>query len=728
MAEPTLFDEASLALIASGGAGKDGKVYSVKPVPEYGPEKVTNGDFATDSNWTKGNGATISGGKANIIGDGSTYVSITQNSVFTTGRKYRVSADVEINSGLGLKFQDGATNENIGFATSSGTYVFDFIAGSNTSLAVGRRTGNTAFNSSVDNISVKEISNDGDFTFSRGSNLAATRVGPDGLIEKGRENLLLQSNQFDTTWGNTNITVAGGQSDRNGGSNAWKFDINGGTAAQNIRQAVSNSGVATFSIYLKAGTLNWSLVQVLDGGSNPAAYFDLQNGAVGNITGGAIDASIEAAGNGYYRCSVQANGNITQARIYPATTDNNITQSSGYIFGQDAQVEIGLAATDYIESGATTGKAELLEDEPRFDYSGGATCPSLLLEPSRTNQVQNSEYYESYALSSLSISSNAAVSPEGLQNAAELIESSSNDNHFVRIPNLSWTSGTDVVFSIYLKENTRRYARLRFDNSGSNTRAWLDLRTGETTFIDAGAENGVCTSVDYGNGWFKYDFKITAQNTGTGSVQIFTQSVESVTGSLQTTYQGDGTSGIYVWGAQVETGSYATSYIPTYGSSQTRAEDVCGGAGDASTFNSTEGVLYAEIAALANDGTNREISINNGTTTDRVQILCTPTDNQIYIFYKAQNGATQFTMTETLTDATQFNKIAFKWKANDFALWVNGTETDTISSGVTSNANALTKIDFDQFNGGTNFYGKTKQVLVFKEALSDTELIKLTTI
>jgi hypothetical protein len=109
--------------------------------------------------------------------------------------------------------------------------------------------------------------------------------------------------------------------------------------------------------------------------------------------------------------------------------------------------------------------------------------------------VSNSEYYVSYAFQSASISQNETTSPEGLQNAAELIEDSSNDNHFFRISNLSWTSGTDVVFSIYLKENTRRYARLRFDNSGGNTRAWLDLRTGETTFIDA-TDSGVCTSVD----------------------------------------------------------------------------------------------------------------------------------------------------------------------------------------------------------------------------------------
>ena len=66
-AEPTLFDEASLALIASGGAGKDGKVYSIKPVPEYGPELVTNGDFATDSGWTKFSGSTSNGGSSNIV-------------------------------------------------------------------------------------------------------------------------------------------------------------------------------------------------------------------------------------------------------------------------------------------------------------------------------------------------------------------------------------------------------------------------------------------------------------------------------------------------------------------------------------------------------------------------------------------------------------------------------------------------------------------------------------
>ena len=82
-------------------------------------------------------------------------------------------------------------------------------------------------------------------------------------------------------------------------------------------------------------------------------------------------------------------------------------------------------------------------------------------------------------------------------------------------------------------------------------------------------------------------------------------------------YVGDGSS-FYLWGAQLEQGSYPTSYIPTYGVSQTRAQDICNGAGDVNTFNSTEGVLYTEISALSNDGANRAISIYKDSSLDNL--------------------------------------------------------------------------------------------------------------
>ena len=122
-----------------------------------GREEVVNGDFATESDWSLLNGATISDNKANIIGDGSVFTHISQTGVFENGKLYQVVVDVTITSGLGLKFQDGANNENIGFATTTGVYTFNFTGTSNADLVVGRRTSGTAFNSNVNSISVREV-------------------------------------------------------------------------------------------------------------------------------------------------------------------------------------------------------------------------------------------------------------------------------------------------------------------------------------------------------------------------------------------------------------------------------------------------------------------------------------------------------------------------------------------------------------------------------------------
>ena len=559
------------------------------------------------------------------------------------------------------------------------------------------------------------------FTFSRGSNLAATRVDVNGLIEKGRENLLLQSNQFDTTWVQSGATLTGNQTGYDGSNDAWLLTKN--AAFGRLDQTISSSGVQTYSIYAKANDSNWIYFRADYSGGVASGYFDLVNG-VGGSFGNTIDSDITSVGNGWYRMQIVFDKTTTIVRIYPAEDNNQSGGTSGSIYIQDAQLESGLVATDYIETGTSAAQSGILEDMPRLDYSGGASCPSLLLEPSRTNQVQNSEYYESYALNSVSISSNATTSPEGLQNAAELIEDSSNDNHFFRIPNLSWTSGTDVVFSIYLKENTRRYARLRFDNTGANTRAWLDLRTGETTFIDAGLENGVCTSVDYGNGWFKYDFKITAQNTGTGSVQVFTQSVESVTGSLQTTYQGDGTSGIYVWGAQVETGSYPTSYIPTYGSSVTRSVDSCANTSATNIINQDEGTLFVDFIW---NGKQDNIDYYH------MAIIDSYAQNEIRLggynlalYGRVYSGGT-LTFAENYSFGASLGgryKVIIKYGSEGVKTFANGQLMD--SGTPTLPIGTMDEIRLTRSGVGT--HSAINQSLYFPTALTDSECIALTTL
>ena len=141
-----------------------------------------------------------------------------------------------------------------------------------------------------------------DFTFSRGSNLAATRVNSDGLIEKGRENLLLQSNQFDTTWIKSNASVTSGQSGYDDSSDAWLLEKTG--TGGNIRQSVSPSDVISFSVYAKAGDSDWIKILVNASANSPFKSFNLSNGTIGAI-GSPIDAKIEAVGaTGWYRISV----------------------------------------------------------------------------------------------------------------------------------------------------------------------------------------------------------------------------------------------------------------------------------------------------------------------------------------------------------------------------------------------------------------------------------------
>ena len=245
--------------------------------------------------------------------------------------------------------------------------------------------------------SIKPTDGTGDFTFSRGSNLAATRVGPTGLIEKGRENLILQSNQFDTTpWLLNTTSATSGQSGYDGTTDAWLLNSTG-TGFPRVQQNVATSGVFVFSVYAKAATDGFMLIRTF--GADAQVWFDLSDGSISNEAGAQyISSTIENIGNGWYRYSVLVNGSLTSVRIYPASAYGVYSTSGNGIYIQDSQVEVGTLATEVIESGATTGKAGLLEDEPRFDYSGGATCPSLLLEPSRTNLM--SEYYVSNMKSS----------------------------------------------------------------------------------------------------------------------------------------------------------------------------------------------------------------------------------------------------------------------------------------------------------------------------------------
>jgi hypothetical protein len=184
---------------------------------------------------------------------------------------------------------------------------------------------------------------------------------------------------------------------------------------------------------------------------------------------------------------------------------------------------------------------------------------------------------------------------------------------------------------------------------------------------------------------------------------------------------------VFLWGAQLEAGSYATSYIPTTTASVTRNADQVYKTGISSLINSTEGVLYAEIAALSNDLTNRLLSLSDGTSTNRIFLGFNSLSNSIR-FRVQVNNVYQAEDNFIVADTTQYLKIGFKFKENDFALWINGVEVLVDNSGSTFSSNTLNTLSFDSGAGGSEFFGKCKNLMVFPTALSDDELATLTTI
>jgi hypothetical protein len=355
---------------------------------------------------------------------------------------------------------------------------------------------------------------------------------------------------------------------------------------------------------------------------------------------------------------------------------------------------------------------------PRIDYTGGG-CAKLLLQPQRTNLMRNSEQLNSWLKLDISVTSNSTTSPDGTQNADTITATGAGSLSHLIYQNLAFTSGTSYTLSVFAKANTSDYIQLVFAGQLiANSYANFDLSSGTITasaFLTAKIEN-------YGNGWYRCSVSATAGASLTNSQIVYL--INSGTASRGQSFVQSGES-VYLWGGSFENGSFPTSYIPTTTTAVTRLADAASKTGISSLINSTEGVLYAEISALADDLTYRILSISDGTTAERIYIQYTNVTNTVAVVIK--NGSTtQANMGYALSDETELAKVAIKYKANDFALWVNGFEVGTDASGTTPTG--LSELAFDDGGGANYFYGNVQNLMVFPSALSDTELATLTTI
>ena len=421
----------------------------------------------------------------------------------------------------------------------------------------------------------------------------------------GTFNLLQYSEEFDqSSWNKNNSSITPNNTLAPDGTfTADKFEnVVTGTARCTQSTTVTTGTNYTASIYLKAGTLSSNVRWREDAEDVHGLVVDLSAGTITSGTG-----TIEPVGNGWYRVSFTGSVSGTAFNSEIRTTNDG----SVYVWG--AQLEESSTVTPYVKSDVTfTSRASTAT---YYDYNGvirtaavdearnvaflpdGVTgnfvsAGELLLEPARTNLMTYSEEFNTgsalqpYGSGSIA---NAATAPDGTQTADFIAEMAATQIHRGG-RGFTATNGSVYTVSCYLKAGTRSKANLQLTKSLFHFLTF-DLIAGT---VSGSVQNGKGTIENVGNGWYR-----CTMTSGPATVdENCNARVELVDDDGSRNYTGDGVSGLYVWGFQVEEGSYATSYIPTLGSAVTRAADVSSSSSNTfgnSFYNPAATTVFADI-------------------------------------------------------------------------------------------------------------------------------------
>jgi len=430
--------------------------------------------------------------------------------------------------------------------------------------------------------------------FSRTTNATVTNSA--GVITYAPHNLLTYSEQFDNAyWTKLQITVSANTTTApNGTLTAEKLveDTNSGLHRLQ-KSAFGVTGIHTLSVYAKAAERTQLYLSFPNIG-NTVATFNLDTGTLGNAQAAVISRNITSVGNGWYRCDITANITSTSGGIDIAAAVNNVISYQGdgvsgiYIWG--AQLEIGSTATAY---NSTTVK-NLLGYSELFDNAAWTKSNSFV----QTNMLTYSEAFDNagWSKSNATVTANNTIAPNGYQTADKIVENTATSTHQVS-QGYSSSSGK-YVFSAYLKaaERTTAYLQLS-DGATGSVFAMANLSAGTVTKTATGSWTNTDVSITpVGDGWFR----VSAIGTQGAGATIFPT---IALGSSTSGYTGDGTSGIFVWGAQLVQGSAAGDYrrtdaaaLPVYYPNHNGV--VCAEKLVENTVNSTHGITEAYTAAI----------------------------------------------------------------------------------------------------------------------------------
>jgi len=302
------------------------------------------------------------------------------------------------------------------------------------------------------------------------------------------------------------------------------------------------------------------------------------------------------------------------------------------------------------------------------------------------------------------------------------VEDVSTGNHYISSSDFSITTGNIYSFSLFAKKGDRDwiYVTTQFNASSG---VYFNLSTGEVGTVGTAVGNYSITPM--ADGFYRLEITITSTVTDNRNVQIRLADADG-----SNSYTGDGTSGVYIFDAQLEENTYASSPILNIvggvaqeGATVTRVADV---ANDATYAGDSEsGTFWVKMAAWATSGTERTISISDGTADNELRIWIPSGATNSVSAWLIVGGVTQFDFRNIPVDVvTDYNTLAVEWKTNDASFWIDGVKKATDTSVVVPAPNTFNVIKFDRAVGGVNFYGKVLEQ-GNSEYLSDAEMATL---
>jgi len=418
------------------------------------------------------------------------------------------------------------------------------------------------------------------------------------------------------------------------------------------------------------------------------------------------------------------------------------TTSGGVVLGASGDFNVTRATTATRVN--ASGLIEVVASGiPRLDYPIGGGCPALLVEPSGTNVVVQSQNWlasgwrsDATGFTITITGTTGTVDPLGT-NTANAISPTSGSTSHLKVGSdgsASFTSGTVYTSSAFFKQgtgNAGRYVQLTYPATRFTQRGYanFDLQLGTVAVVsgDVVADTNRAASIEnYGNGWYRCRLTATCNNTGTGNG--FTAVLITASGSTRApSFAGTITDVLYGWGAQTETGSIATSYIPTTTASATRNAEVITLSGAVSgCIGQTEGTIYAEVDVRNFINGSRIVCLSDGTSDNRIIIQEGANSTLQAIVTNATSGVVDISTASGRTAGIY--KIAIGYKQDDFAVYVNGSQTGTDNTGGVPTCNQIFIGKIETTATTNQFNDRIRSAALYTTRLSDPELAALTTL